>query len=96
MLAGPVDAAFKAVDSLVKVEMRLMDYSVSSVTEGIEALATTRVLICPVEQTLSDHAALGKIQRTFSGRLCDVFVLLISMPYICILAMSCLSVDSNL
>jgi 2-isopropylmalate synthase len=40
---GPVDAAYKAVDSLVAVPAALVDYSVNSVTEGIEALATTRV-----------------------------------------------------
>jgi 2-isopropylmalate synthase len=37
-----VDAAYKAIDSLVRVDTELLDYSVSSVTEGINALATTR------------------------------------------------------
>lgn len=32
-LTGPVDAAYKAVDSLVRVEAELSDYSVSSVTQ---------------------------------------------------------------
>lgn len=46
---GPVDAAYKAVDSLVRVNAELVDYSVNSVTAGIEALAITRVrlLTCP-------------------------------------------------
>jgi len=39
---GPVDAAYKAIDSLVRVDTELLDYTVSSVTEGINALATTR------------------------------------------------------
>jgi 2-isopropylmalate synthase len=37
-----VDAAYKAIDSLVRVDAELVDYTVSSVTEGINALATTR------------------------------------------------------
>lgn len=41
--SGPVDAAYKAVDAVVRVPAVLSDYSVSSVTSGIEALATTRV-----------------------------------------------------
>lgn len=40
---GPVDAAYKAVDSVVAVPAELTDYSITSVTEGIEALAATRV-----------------------------------------------------
>lgn len=40
---GPVDAAYKAVDSVVAVPAKLTDYSITSVTEGIEALAATRV-----------------------------------------------------
>lgn len=70
-VAGPVDAAYKAVDSLVRVEAQLTDYSVNSVTEGIEALATTRVIIRAAgnvrDAGFSDHAALGTVQRSFSG-----------------------------
>jgi 2-isopropylmalate synthase len=68
---GPVDAAYKAVDALVRVPVELVDYTVSSVTEGIEALAATRVTVRPsgamagagfVRSTRG-----GKVQRTFSG-----------------------------
>lgn len=37
----------QAIDSLVKVQCTLLDYSVSSVTEGIDALVWTRVIIRP-------------------------------------------------
>ena len=47
---GPVDAAYKAVDALVRVPAVLVEYQVSSVTEGINALASTRVVIQPDEQ----------------------------------------------
>jgi 2-isopropylmalate synthase len=74
--AGPVDAAYKAIDSLVRVDADLIDYSINSVTEGIEALATTRVIIRPAGKmagtaSSSLHATLGKVQRTFSGQGAD-------------------------
>jgi hypothetical protein len=36
---GPVDAAYKAIDGLVRVDAELVDYSVNSVTEGIQVRA---------------------------------------------------------
>jgi 2-isopropylmalate synthase len=66
-----VDAAYKAVDSLVRVETQLMDYNVNSVTQGIDALATTRVTIRPsgklVNEGYSEHATMGQVKRGFSG-----------------------------
>ncbi len=69
---GPVDAAYKAIDSLVRVEAELLDYSVNSVSEGIESLATTRVLIQPAGKlagtATSISPQLGKaVMRSFSG-----------------------------
>ncbi|GLC41026.1 2-isopropylmalate synthase 1, chloroplastic [Pleodorina starrii] len=79
---GPVDAAYKAVDSLVRVEAELVDYSVSSVTQGIEALAHTRVMIRPAgkmsDQGYSEHAALGTVQRQFSGSGANVDIVVAS------------------
>jgi hypothetical protein len=40
---GPVDAAYKAVDSIVDIQATLEDYTVTSVTSGIDSVATTRV-----------------------------------------------------
>lgn len=68
---GPVDAAYKAVDSLVRVDAELLDYTVSSVTEGINALATTRVTIRPAGKMAGEgwvtDAHSRKVQRSFSG-----------------------------
>eukprot|EP00199_Chlamydomonas_sp_CCMP681_P000381 CAMPEP_0119102884 /NCGR_PEP_ID=MMETSP1180-20130426/1484_1 /TAXON_ID=3052 ORGANISM="Chlamydomonas cf sp, Strain CCMP681" /NCGR_SAMPLE_ID=MMETSP1180 /ASSEMBLY_ACC=CAM_ASM_000741 /LENGTH=597 /DNA_ID=CAMNT_0007087261 /DNA_START=19 /DNA_END=1812 /DNA_ORIENTATION=+ len=68
---GPVDAAYKAIDSLVNVQVELIDYGMNSVTGGIEALATTRVAIRPAGQlsdaVVTEHATMGKVSRTFSG-----------------------------
>jgi 2-isopropylmalate synthase len=45
--AGPVDAVDKAIDQITGVSINLETYSLNSVNEGIEALATTRVTISP-------------------------------------------------
>ena len=42
-----MDAAYKAIDALVRVPVVLEDYTMNSVTEGIEALAVTRVIVRP-------------------------------------------------
>jgi 2-isopropylmalate synthase len=42
---GPVDAAFRAIDSVVGRPSTLVDYSVRSVTEGIDALAEVSVRV---------------------------------------------------
>jgi len=43
--AGPVDAAFRAIDQLVGVEVKLIEYDVHSVTAGIDALGEVTVRI---------------------------------------------------
>ena len=42
---GPVDAAFGAVNKIIRLDNKLVDYSVNSVTEGIDAQATVAVQI---------------------------------------------------
>ncbi|XP_057855193.2 2-isopropylmalate synthase 2, chloroplastic isoform X2 [Cryptomeria japonica] len=65
---GPVDAAYKAIDSIVEVPVTLLEYSLNAVTEGIDALASTRVVIRAQQGHSSTHALTGAtIQRTFSG-----------------------------
>ncbi|KAI6699214.1 hypothetical protein NL676_019333 [Syzygium grande] len=65
---GPVDSAYKAVDLIVKVPATLLEYSMTAVTEGIDAIATTRVLIRGENNHTSTHALTGEtVHRTFSG-----------------------------
>ncbi|CAA6660126.1 unnamed protein product [Spirodela intermedia] len=65
---GPVDAAYKAVDTIVKVPVTLLEYSMNAVTEGIDAIASTRVVIGGEHERSSMLAATGeKVRRTFSG-----------------------------
>ena len=69
---GPVDAVYKAIDQIMGVSVHLDSYQLSSVTEGIEALATTRVVIEPIQggpndfPSLHSQSGLSK-NRKFSG-----------------------------
>ncbi|OPX84142.1 MAG: 2-isopropylmalate synthase [Pelotomaculum sp. PtaB.Bin104] len=49
---GPVDAVFNAIDRLTGLEVRLEDYSLSSVTRGSEALGEATVKLRSGEQGL--------------------------------------------
>ncbi|XP_020101772.1 2-isopropylmalate synthase A-like isoform X2 [Ananas comosus] len=65
---GPVDAAYKAIDSIIQVPAVLREYSMNAVTEGIDAIATTRVVISGDNSDPSTHALTGQTSnRTFSG-----------------------------
>jgi 2-isopropylmalate synthase len=48
---GPVDAAYKAIDALVNAPAELLEFSVRSVTEGIDALGEVTVRV----RSLSEH-----------------------------------------
>ncbi|ONK54931.1 uncharacterized protein A4U43_UnF9570 [Asparagus officinalis] len=76
---GPVDAAYKAVDSIVQIPVTLLEYSMNAVTEGIDAIASTRVRIRGDDSPLSTHAMSGETIRTFSGSGADVDVVVSSV-----------------
>jgi 2-isopropylmalate synthase len=42
---GPVDAAYNAIDAIVKLPVKLLEFGISSVTEGIDALAEASVRV---------------------------------------------------
>eukprot|EP00210_Caulerpa_lentillifera_P001480 g1420.t1 len=81
--SGPVDAAYKAVDGLVRVPLCLTDYDLTSVTEGIEALANTRVSIRPIGEMANmayvQSSQGRKYQRTFSGNGADTDIVVSSV-----------------
>ncbi|KAL3944509.1 MAG: hypothetical protein SGBAC_001430 [Bacillariaceae sp.] len=69
---GPVDAVYKAIDQIMGISVELESYSLTSVTEGIEALAVTRVAVSPIEGGPNDvpsiHSQFGVYKnRQFSG-----------------------------
>ncbi len=65
---GPVDACYKAIDGIVKAPCRLLEYSVHSVTEGIDALGEVTVSIAPPDS-----------ERTFGGYGADPDILVSSV-----------------
>ncbi|KAK9138907.1 hypothetical protein Sjap_009501 [Stephania japonica] len=65
---GPVDAAYKAIDLIVKAPVTLLEYSMNGVTEGIDAIASTRVVIRGDDCSTNTNALTGEpVRRTFSG-----------------------------
>ncbi|MCI0713169.1 MAG: 2-isopropylmalate synthase [Chloroflexi bacterium] len=57
---GPVDACFQAIDSIIKIPNTLLEYSVHSITEGIDALGEVTVRITPAQ--VSDD-----MKKTYGG-----------------------------
>ncbi|MCD7449111.1 hypothetical protein HAX54_049225 [Datura stramonium] len=77
---GPVDAAYKAVDLIVKVPVTLLEYSMNAVTEGIDAIASTRVLIRgEVDHNVTNGSTGQTLHRTFSGTGADMDVVISSV-----------------
>jgi len=69
---GPVDAVYKAIDQIMGVSVILESYSMNSVNEGIEALASTRVVIVPTIDGPNDSAVMDAQtsqlrEKKFSG-----------------------------
>jgi 2-isopropylmalate synthase len=58
---GPVDACYRAVDAVIQCPTTLVEYSVHSVTEGIDALGEVTVRIAPKD------APQGISGRSFGG-----------------------------
>ena len=50
---GPVDASYKAIDAIIKVPVKLLEFGISAVTEGIDALAEASVRVRHEEQRSS-------------------------------------------
>ncbi len=54
---GPVDASYKAIDAIVRVQVQLLEFGISAVTEGIDALAEATVRVRHEEQRSSHGRA---------------------------------------
>ncbi len=65
---GPVDASFAAIDSIIKAPNTLIEYSVHSITEGIDAMGEVTVRI----------AAQNGPSRTFGGYGADTDIIMAS------------------
>ncbi|MDX2271499.1 MAG: 2-isopropylmalate synthase [Cyanobacteriota bacterium] len=54
---GPVDAIYKAINRIVDIPNRLIEFSVQSVTAGIDAIGEVTIRLKHQERTFSGHAA---------------------------------------
>lgn len=54
---GPVDAAFKAINQIVDIELDLIDYQIRSVTEGEDAMGEVSVKIQDNGHLITGHGA---------------------------------------
>jgi 2-isopropylmalate synthase len=73
---GPVDAAFKAVDSIVGLPNELLEFSVQAMTKGVKALGKVAVRI-QGEVPLGDTGQVR--QRVFLGRGADTDIIVASV-----------------
>jgi 2-isopropylmalate synthase len=77
---GPVDAAYKAVDGIVKAPNRLLEYSVHAVTEGIDAQGEVTVRIQAEDGMQMTHAQRSHgLPRTFGGYGADTDIVVASV-----------------
>ena len=79
---GPVDAAYKAVDTIVQVPNTLLEFSINAVTEGIDAIGEVTVRLQPknssIPQRTSPQSGLTH-PRTFGGYGADTDILVASV-----------------
>ncbi len=54
---GPVDAVYRAINRVVNIPNELIEYSVKSVTEGIDAMGEVTIRLRHEGRTFSGHAA---------------------------------------
>lgn len=69
---GPVDAVFKAIDSIVGVPNTLLEFAVQAMTEGVDALGKVTVRIAG-EVPIGDSGQVEK--RVFLGRGADTDII---------------------
>jgi len=77
---GPVDAAYQAINSIVQVPNRLLEFSVQAVTEGIDAVGDVTVRIESAEPVGGEISATTERRgrRIFSGRGADTDIVVAS------------------
>jgi 2-isopropylmalate synthase len=77
---GPVDAAYKGIDTIVKAPCKLLEFVVHAVTEGIDALGEVTVRIESQDGLLAMGAQSEiETQRTFGGYGADTDIVVASV-----------------
>ena len=76
---GPVDAAYKAVDRIVRVDTNLTSYDIKSVTDGIDALATANIALVLKDESGSGEDGSARGNRSFRGSGSDTDIVVSSV-----------------
>lgn len=77
---GPVDAAYAAIDQIVQVPNKLLEFSVNAVTEGIDAQGEVTVRIRGQDGDHATHAQDDEEhQRTYGGYGADTDIIVASV-----------------
>jgi 2-isopropylmalate synthase len=77
--SGPVDAAYKAIDSIVQVPNRLLEFVIHAVTEGIDAIGEVTVRIEGINgHSMLDAQSETEQLRTFGGYGADTDIIVAS------------------
>lgn len=78
--SGPVDAAFKGIDKIIQIPVELMEFAVSGVTEGIDALGSVTVRVRgEVAASTFNAQRESTQQRTFGGHGADTDIVVASV-----------------
>ena len=76
---GPIDATYKAIDSVVKTPVTLLEYNVHAITEGIDALGEVTVRVQPKEPIAKLDAQSETVYaRVFGGHGADPDIIVAS------------------
>lgn len=80
MGSGPVDAAYKAIDQIIKTPNTLLEFNVHAITEGIDALGEVTVRIQSKEDDIKTMDAQKEIPytRVFGGHGADTDIIVAS------------------
>ena len=77
---GPVDAAYKAIDTIAHAPNMLLEFSVHAVTEGIDAQGEVTVRIRPKDGDSVTHAQRNRhLPRTYGGYGADTDIIVASV-----------------
>ncbi|HEX4447872.1 MAG TPA: 2-isopropylmalate synthase [Polyangiaceae bacterium] len=75
---GPVDAAYKAIDALIETRADLLEFSVRSVTEGIDALGEVTVRVRAQHELDAKNAQHESTMPVFHGNAADTDIIVAS------------------
>ena len=80
MGSGPVDAAYKAIDSIVKTPNTLLEFNIHAITEGIDAIGEVTVRVQPKDEGMTTMDAQSEIPyaRVFGGHGADTDIIVAS------------------